>query len=303
MTMDYPGLRLELDLRPFGLPCVPLLGLHEHADAGARLPAHRHHQAMEICLLARGRQEFRVNGCTYHLRGGDVFVTFPDEVHDTGDAPIERGKLYWLILLLPRAATSFHLGGKRTALLLHQGLSALPNRHFRASEGLSADFAALIEHARAPADPLATARAEGRLISLLLAVLDCARENAVPLISAPIKRVTALIEKDRGGRLSIEHMADRAGLSVARFKRRFCDEVGVPPAEYAMRHRLAEARRRLRGPEATMTRIAHDLGFCSSQHFAATFRRYFGQTPTDCAARQKLEAAPTVGRSAEIINA
>ena len=47
-----------------------------------------------------------------------------------------------------------------------------------------------------------------------------------------------------------------------------------------MRLRLHEAVRKLRNSSASVTAIAGELGFSNSQHLAASFRKYFGLTPT-----------------------
>ena len=90
--------RLVLDLRPLGIPAVPQLGRYSYREAHRGLDLHVHRDALEICYLARGRQLYRVGRRDFVLTGGDVFVTFPGEVHSTGEAPEEKGTLYWVQL-------------------------------------------------------------------------------------------------------------------------------------------------------------------------------------------------------------
>lgn len=78
---------------------------------------------------------------------------------------------------------------------------------------------------------------------------------------------------------AIRELARWCGLSESRFKERFRDEVGVPPAEYMMRRKIDAAKALLLSGDQTVTKIALDLGFSSSQYFATTFRRYTGRTP------------------------
>jgi AraC-like DNA-binding protein len=63
---------------------------------------------------------------------------------------------------------------------------------------------------------------------------------------------------------------------------------GIPPAEYALRLRIAEARRRLVESGATVTQVATDLGFSSSQYFATSFKRLMNMTPREAARRGGL---------------
>src|SRR5690606_14994233 len=72
------------------LPDVALFGRHNYTHAAPALPLHAHKQCMEFCFLLRGRQAYRVGDVTYRLTGGDIFVTFPDEPHDTAESPEEK---------------------------------------------------------------------------------------------------------------------------------------------------------------------------------------------------------------------
>ena len=71
-----------------------------------------------------------------------------------------------------------------------------------------------------------------------------------------------------------------AGLSLPRFKARFKNEVGIPPAEYLQRYRIERAEHGLANSTRSVTEIAFELGFCSSQYFATVFRRYTRLSPT-----------------------
>ncbi len=83
---------------------------------------------------------------------------------------------------------------------------------------------------------------------------------------------------------AVGELARRAGLAPSRFHERFLAEAGESPARWVARRRLELARARLRAGEP-VTRIALDLGFASSQHFATAFRRVYGVAPSAWAKR------------------
>jgi quercetin dioxygenase-like cupin family protein len=75
-----------------GIKSVKVIGCHHFREARFGLRPHQHgHGRMEILYLAKGRQTFMVSGETFRMRGGDVLIVFPDEMHSTGDAPEEIG--------------------------------------------------------------------------------------------------------------------------------------------------------------------------------------------------------------------
>ena len=74
--------------------------------------------------------------------------------------------------------------------------------------------------------------------------------------------------------------ADDPEKSTSRFKVRFKEQVGLPPAEYAIRRKVERAREWLKQGKS-VTDVAFDLGFSTSQYFAITFKRITNQRPRD----------------------
>jgi AraC-like DNA-binding protein len=72
------------------------------------------------------------------------------------------------------------------------------------------------------------------------------------------------------------------GPALAEFTHRALSRrLGCTPLELLTRLRVEEAARRLAAdPSLDVTRVALDLGFCSSQYFATVFRRTLGISPS-----------------------
>jgi AraC family transcriptional regulator len=81
--------------------------------------------------------------------------------------------------------------------------------------------------------------------------------------------------------LSLEEIAATAAFSKFHFHRIFKAVVGETVAEFRRRLRLERAANRLQARgEVSITRIALECGFSSSQNFATAFRRHFGLSPS-----------------------
>jgi AraC-type DNA-binding domain-containing proteins len=270
-----------LSAAEIGVPGVLHFGRYNYVSAHRGLPPHQHRDAMEICVLVRGRQIYEVAGERYVLTGGDVFVTFPGEVHSTGGAPEEKGVLYWLILKMPPAATPWLALASPHRRTLRRTLLNLPRRHFRGSWKLRSLLDSMTARLFGPRTPLNAIALQNELVAFLLELLRAA--TAEPRAGAararPLTPVLSHITSHLGEPLPIAELASLAGLSIPRFKARFTEELGVPPGEYVLRAKVAEAERRLRETPQTITHIAFDLGFSSSQYFATVMKRYTGQTP------------------------
>ena len=81
--------------------------------------------------------------------------------------------------------------------------------------------------------------------------------------------------------LSVDQLADRAGMSVRNFARNFKRETQSTPAEFVERARLDTARRMLEETKQPMKRIADVAGFGDSNTLRRAFLRQLGVTPAD----------------------
>ena len=79
--------------------------------------------------------------------------------------------------------------------------------------------------------------------------------------------------------LSVERLAERAGMSPRNFARRFAEETGVTPARAVERLRVEAARERVEGGGGSIDAIASEIGFGDSERMRRAFLRAFGQPP------------------------
>jgi AraC-like DNA-binding protein len=238
---------------------------------------------MEICLLARGRQSYKVFDRDFHLRGGDVFVTYPDETHSTGGFPEEKGLLYWLTVLDPRQTHRSFLGlPKSESDIFWKALVESDTRQFRATPEMRRHLDSVLHSLHHPEPVLSHVSRTHHLTGFLLAFIEARKGHPVkpeiPRFSKVMQHVQACI--DDPAALDVHRLAELAELSVSRFKARFKSEIGVPPGEYVLRARIQEAQKRLSASPKSITDIAVGLGFSSSQYFASSFKRITNTTPT-----------------------
>jgi len=98
--------------------------------------------------------------------------------------------------------------------------------------------------------------------------------------AGPMAKVQAHIDANLPGTLTLEQLADVAGMSLFHFCRVFRDSLGQTPHQYILARRMEQAKRMLWAHSGTsMLEIALACGFGSSSHFSAQFKRHTGQTP------------------------
>ena len=82
-----------------------------------------------------------------------------------------------------------------------------------------------------------------------------------------------------GEPLTVERLADQAGMSPRNFARRFAEETGVTPARAIERLRVEAAREGVEGGAAPIDAIAAEIGFGDPERMRRAFVRAFGQPP------------------------
>ncbi|MCC6165407.1 MAG: helix-turn-helix transcriptional regulator [Acidobacteria bacterium] len=267
------------DLAGLGLPGARVLGRYRYRTPHTPLPPHRHRGMIEICYLHRGRQGYEMSGRRYDLQGGEVLVTMPGEWHSTGPDPENRGVLYWLILA-PAAGRGRFLGLPPTdSTVLTRALLTLPARHFRAPRGCHAALDALLTGTRRT-DALDVIARRCALVALLLDLVRASGRRRIRGADEWLDPVLHRMRTQLDRNWQVPDFARVAGLSVSHFTARFRDVTGTGPAEYFLGLRIDEAKRRLADTTASVTRIAYDLGFGSSQSFATAFHRLVGCAPS-----------------------
>ena len=80
---------------------------------------------------------------------------------------------------------------------------------------------------------------------------------------------------------TVEEMAGLVGLGTTAFSEKVKRYTGFSPLNYLINIRISEAIKLLKRPEVHVTDIALDVGFYSSQHFATTFKKLTGYTPSE----------------------
>lgn len=94
-----------------------------------------------------------------------------------------------------------------------------------------------------------------------------------------LKRVTSFIDHNIDSPLSLDCLAQAAGLSRMHFAALFRKATGLRPHDYVVRRRIEIAQQLLSGSQTPIVAIALTVGFQSQAHFTTVFKRVLGITP------------------------
>ncbi len=277
--VDTPE-RRAVDLTPDGIPCVPVLGYSHFMRSRPSVSEHTHPGCMEVTLCLRGSLVFTCEGVERHLLPGTVFVTQPDVRHRLSTNP--KGLvMYWLFFrLAPDGAPLLHLPRAESDALCHS-LRTLPHPLFKGTERLRTAFQRLFrQYDDLAAGAFRSLAMRATTLDLMLALVEAAQSPPETPEDARIRALIASMRQAPERALTIDDMARQAALSPSQFINRFKRLTGLPPYTFLLNCRVRAAKARLAETDQPVTRIAQELGFSSSQHFAMQFKREFGITPS-----------------------
>jgi transcriptional regulator GlxA family with amidase domain len=101
-------------------------------------------------------------------------------------------------------------------------------------------------------------------------------------LKTPIGRFGALLSWARehlDAPLTVEDLAEQAGMSSRHFARAFIAETGTTPSKAIERLRIEVARQRVQSSSDAIERVAESTGFRDPERMRRAFIRAFGQPP------------------------
>ncbi len=290
----YPGHVLDRDT----LPGISTIGYWDAVgEQGWGLEAHRN-EGVEVVLLETGGMPFLVDGKRYDLRAGDLTITRPWQLHRLGDPHIGPGRVHWFVLDVGVRRPDQPWRWPRWVSLIREDLAELTAR-LRQNEQpvwpstpeIRHDFKAVAEAIRQNRGRSHVSQIVVHLNHLLLNLLAALRRQDVPQdpgLTSWQRTVDLFLADLRSNPASLAHswtleeMASQCGVGPTTFVK-YCRRItNASPMRYLLRCRTERAARRLREePGASVTAVAFDCGFSTSQYFASQFRRCFGCSPRE----------------------
>lgn len=269
-----------LDFRKSGWNDIMVVGKYNYKQAHKRLAPHSHREMLEICFCSKGEQVYEVKNTLYRIKGGDLFVTYPGELHGTGKYPEEKGELYWIIIRIPKTKkpAPFLQFENELAAEWHKQLLQLP-RHFRGNAAMKIKLENIFRTYSQSKNLLRHIRLRHSIADFLLEVIRAAQTPALLRQTGRMEKIDLFIKDHLDEPVVLQELADLVGLSLSRFKAWFKEETGSTPLDYVLRYKIKNACAFLEKPKHTIADVAFETGFQNQQYFATVFRKFTGMSP------------------------
>ena len=103
--------------------------------------------------------------------------------------------------------------------------------------------------------------------------------NETRYIEDPIRSALDYLSNHITENIRLESLAAAAGYSLSRFKYKFKETIGITPAEYVTMQKIELAKRRLAEGDESITELAYNLGYSSSNYFCSVFKKMMNCSP------------------------
>ncbi len=229
------------------------------------------HETYSIGMTEVGSQTFTCRGVSHATRPGAIFLFNPTELHD-GRATTPDGFAYRMLYIDTATVRGF-LAGEATE----------PEPLFDRPMALDPESARLIADAYDAAAPGMPALARDEtILHLLLHLAGRYGGTAAPAPSGRSDRAVLTV-RDRlrdapEDDISLQDLADLAGLSRFHLTRLFQRRFGLAPSTYLRLLRLERAKRLLAAGDAPAG-VAASFGFSDQAHLTRRFKAAYGMTP------------------------
>lgn len=277
-----PASNRRFDLGPYAGPLCDSAAIW--TIPGALHVSSHASDTFEIDYVHRGSLTFHLPGqAPMRIHGGDVSILQPRTEHSCEHDTMAHCSY---VVLCVKATPPNHcppFADEELPAILRL-LRDNGNRVVRACDEMDTVFLELRNVSLSPPEQRCALWYNGWLRNLVHRLFLCIVRSLATSVRAPhyqsIEQAKRLIEQSLTSPTRVAQIAREVGLSSPRLASLFQSATGQTPADYRMRLRVEAAARELRDPSRSITNVAAQYCFASSQHFSLCFKRYLGVTPT-----------------------
>ena len=236
--------------------------------------AHNHY---ELYYLTRGRRNYFVANNIFTICTGDIILIPPGIIHKTTSVSSYGHKR----ILLNFVEEYFPKN-------IEEDISNLFSDYHISIPETKADEVDYIfkklENEYNNTDEYSSEAIKNIMSELFIKLLRISKEtinikNKTGKYESKIKNTLELLKKDISANITVDYAAEVSGLSKSHFEKLFKELTGFTFIDYLNMQRLLKSQKLLAKTSKSITDIAFECGFNSSNYFTTVFKKYSGLTP------------------------
>jgi len=267
--LPEPSVQL-LSSHPLTRELYPIAFGHYRRASGHHM--HREQPADHLLIYCSDGQGFlNVNGEAFTVSAGDLVLLPAGASHRYTADPANPWTIHWVHYTGPLAdAFTGHMGFNRQTPLLYIG------RQPR----LLVDFNGLLSVRQTGFRTSGLIHVANRLRQLLAAIPMIA-EHSEQDAGPDLEVLNSYMRENLEQRLTLEQLAELAGLSPAHFATRYRERTGISPIQHFLRLKVERSCQLLDSTTLPFAAISRQLGYDDAYYFSRLFKKIMGKSPRD----------------------
>jgi len=244
--------------------------------------------SIRIYYVNEGKFEWRVNDESYILYPTDVALIMPNEKFGNEKGLLEIGSISWIHIKILNHGNNELLTGKWSGLseTESQAISKFLLKNAMPVLSKLSEAGRILRYIH---DEILnqeigyTTRANQLIDELFITITRhlTKQNNRARDFPKVFMQLEQALRQDLSQQWTVEEMAAIAGMGTTLFNEKVKSYTGFTPLNYLINIRISEAIKLLKKKDVSITDIALDTGFYSSQHFSTTFKKLTGYTPSE----------------------
>lgn len=269
------------------VPYIKEFGRMEFKNIKLQSLTMHYNEGIEICYIHKGKYYWQIEGKEYILYPGDCFITYPWQQHGSPKGFIEIGQISWIIIQpqIFNNTGKLKLGNWSQLSVKDQQeigktLIGSNKQHFP-NKSIQAVFENV--HQELINGKFGFKRLINcKLDELFIEICRSMKSDEITSSSSPEYKFSQLeikLKNDLAHKWTLAEMSYLVGIRQTSLNLLIRRNIGSSPGQYLIKLRIEKAKKLLLNSDKSITEIAFDCGFCSSQHFSATFKQKTGYSP------------------------
>jgi AraC-like DNA-binding protein len=278
------GLSIELQL----FPHIIELGIKKNAAIQLQSLPETVSDDIRIYYIIEGKFEWTIHQQQFILYPGDVALILPGQIFGNEKGFLEIGCISWIHIRLHALESTATKLGKWSSLSESESLTIgkmllFSNVHLLSKFIDAGRLLQQIKNELFKQEIGYYTRVNHQIDELFINITRqlIKQNNSGRDFPKAFILLEQTLRQDLSHQWTVEEMAAVVGIGTTLFNEKVKNYSGFSPINYLINIRISEAIKLLKNQDVSITDIALDLGFYSSQHFSTTFKKLTGYTPSE----------------------
>lgn len=274
------------ELRLF--PHILELGIRKNASIQLNAFRISATKGIRVFFVLEGKFSWRIHQSVYTFFPGDAALILPAQEFGNEDGALEIGTITWIHIEMEKGENGTIVPGDWSNLSEAESTAICKILFLNNSPALFKfnDAGKILKNIQAEvfAQEIGfQARVNHQVDELLIQATRqlTKQSNTGRDFPKTFMHLEQVLRQNLAHQWTVEEMAALVGLGTTLFTEKVKSYSGFSPINYLINIRISEAIKMLKRPEISVTDIALDTGFYSSQHFSTTFKKLTGYRPSE----------------------